>query len=185
MAAPPADDRRALVAFAVAKALAVGALLGGIWLNFTPLHPWNYLVYTDRQAGALLAFINWDGQHYLRLALGGYPRPADPSTAFYPLLPGLIAGATRLGLGPIGAGLAVVTLCSLAALLLLGRLLPRDEAAPSSLWLFACFPTAFYLSAVYAEALFVALFFGLLWALRERRRAGWALACAALLPLTR
>ena len=163
----------------------MGALLAGIAFNFTPLHPWNYLVFNDKDAGILLAFINWDGQHYLRLALGGYPLPADPSTAFYPLFPGLIALIMLAGLGPIAAGLVVVTLCSALVLVFLERLLPREEAGPSSLWLLACFPTAFYLSVVYAEALFLAGLLALFWALRAPQRAGYALLCAALLPLTR
>jgi hypothetical protein len=180
-----AELRRVITVFAVGKAVAVAALLAGIWFNFTPHHAWNYLVFTDRQAGAWLAFINWDGQHYLRLALGGYPVPADPSAVFYPLFPALIAAAMWLGLGPIAAGLTVVTLCSAAALFMLERLLPREERGPSSLWLLASFPSAFYLSVVYAEGLFLAALFGLLWSLRDARRWPWALACAAALPLTR
>lgn len=171
--------------FLVAKALAVAALLAGQELYFTPLHAWNYLVFTDEQAGSLLAFINWDGQHYLRLALHGYPVPADPSSAFFPLLPWLIALGLALGLGPIAAGLAVVTACSAITFFFLWKLTEEKPSGPSSLWLFACFPTAFYLSVVYAEALFLAALLGLLWALRDPRRAGYALACAALLPLAR
>lgn len=163
----------------------MAALLAGRWFYFLPDHPWNYLVFNDQQAGSLLAFINWDGQHYLRLALHGYPVPSDPSSAFHPLFPALIALGMLLGLGPIAAGLAVVTACSALVFVFLARLLPREESAPSSLWLFASFPTAFYLSVVYAEALFLAALLGLFWALRDPRRAGYALLCAAILPLTR
>jgi hypothetical protein len=177
--------KRVIAVFVVAKALAVAALLAGRWFNFLPLHSWNYLVFSDKDAGTLLAFINWDGQHYLRLALGGYPVPADPSSAFHPLFPALIALGMALGLGPIASGLAVVTLCSSVALVFLERLLPREETGPSSLWLFACFPTAFYLSVVYAEALFLAALLGLFWSLRDPRRAVYAVLFAALLPLTR
>jgi hypothetical protein len=163
----------------------VTALLAGRWFYFLPDHPWNYLVFSDKEAGSLLAFINWDGQHYLRLALSGYPVPADPSTAFPPLFPGLIALGMLAGLGPIAAGLVVVTACSAAVLLLLSRLLPDPERGPSSLWLFACFPTAFYLSVVYSEALFLAALLGLFWSLRAPERAGYAALCALLLPLAR
>lgn len=137
-------------------------------------------MFTDEQAGALLAFINWDGQHYLRLALSGYPLPPSQSSAFFPLLPWLIAAAMGLGLGPVAAGLLVVALASFLLLYFLHKL-----TTPSSVWLFACFPTAFYLSVVYAEALFIAALLGLVWALRDPRRAWLALACAALLPLAR
>ena len=175
----------ALAVFTVTKALAALALLGGFFFYFTPLHPWSYLVFSDATAGPLLAFINWDGQHYLRLALQGYPMPADPSAAFFPLFPGIIALTMGLGLGPIAAGLAVATAASLMVFLFLERLVPRDAAAPSSLWLFASFPTAFYLTTVYAEGLFLALFLALLLSLRDPRRAGWAALVAAAMPLTR
>jgi hypothetical protein len=182
---PSPELRRAILVFAAAKVLVVTALLAGRSLNFLPLHPWNYLVYTDEQAGLLLAFINWDGQHYLKLALGGYPVPAGPSSAFYPLFPATLALAMLFGLGPIAAGLVVVTLASAMVFFLLQKLLPADEEGPSSLWLLAAFPSAFYLSVVYAEALFLAAFLGLVWALREPRHAAYAALCAALLPLTR
>jgi len=169
--------------FVAAKAVAVAALLAGREFNFTPLHPWNYLAYTDKEAGAWLAFINWDAQHYLKLAIGGYPVPADPSTAFYPLFPALIALGMKLGLAPIAAGLAVVSVASALAFILFFRLVP--ERATGALWLFAACPSAFFLSVVYSEALFIAALLGLFWALRDARRAGLALVCAALLPLTR
>jgi len=159
----------------------VAALLAGRHFYFTALHPWNYLVYTDQQAGSWLAFINWDGQHYLKLALNGYPVPADPSSAFYPLFPALIALGIAIGLPPVVAGLFIVTACSLLIFILFSRLV-EDKA---SLWLFASFPTAFFLSVVYSEALFIAALLGLFWALREPRHAWLALLCAALLPLTR
>lgn len=163
----------------------MAALLAGRSFNFTPLHPWNYLVFTDEQAGLALAFINWDGQHYLKLALDGYPVPAGPSSAFFPLLPWLMAPLLAAGVGPIASGLAVVTACSAIAFFFLWKLTGEQARDASSLWLFASFPTAFYLSVVYAEALFLAALLGLLWALRDPRRAGLALACALLLPLSR
>jgi hypothetical protein len=174
-----------LAVFAFGKALAVAALLTGLAYYFYPGHAWNYVLFTAKDAGMLLPFINWDGQHYLLLATHGYPVPATPSSAFFPLLPALIALGMHAGLGPIESGLVVVTLASAAVFVLLGRLLPQRDSSPSSLWLFACFPTAFYLSVVYSESLFIALFLGLLWALRDPRRARYAALCAAALPLAR
>jgi hypothetical protein len=177
--------RHVAVVFGVTKALQAAALLLGAAAFFVPAQRWNYLVFSDHDVGLLAALVNWDGQHYLRLAMQGYPWPPDASTAFYPLFPWLISLFMLPGLHPIAAGLLVVMLCSALALWLLQRLLPADEASPSSLWLLMCFPTAFYMSVVYSEALFLAAFFGLLLALREPGRARWALVCAAALPLTR
>ena len=75
-----------------------------------------------------------------------------------------LVGVVLVAAGPIAAGLLVVTVASFLVLFLLQRILPKDDA--SSLWLFASFPTAFYLSVVYAEGLFLAALLGLIWALR-------------------
>jgi hypothetical protein len=88
-----------LAVFAVGKALAVAALLTGLAYYFYPGHAWNYVLFTNKDAGMLLPFINWDGQHYLLLAAHGYPVPATPSSAFFPLLPALIALGMHAGLG--------------------------------------------------------------------------------------
>jgi len=175
--------RRTLTVFVAAKTLAVTALLVGRQNHYNPNHAWNFHVYTDKDAGAWLAFINWDAQHYLKIALGGYPFPPDPTTAFYPMFPALVALGLHLGMGPIVSGLVIVTLASALAFILFTKLLPEEDKG--SLWLFASFPTAFFLSVVYSEALFIAELLGLFWALRDPRRAGLALFCAILLPLTR
>ena len=173
------------VVFAAMKVLTAVALLFGAVAYFVPGQRWNYLAFTDQDVGLLAAFINWDGQHYLKLAMQGYPSPPTDSSAFFPLFPWLIRLLLQLGLHPIAAGLLLVSLFSLLALALLRELLPAVEPSPSSLWLLACFPTAYYLSVVYTEALFLAAFFGLLWSLREPGRARWALVCATALPLSR
>jgi hypothetical protein len=175
--------RRTLAVFVVAKVLAVTALLVGRDNHYSPIHSWNFHAYSDKDAGAWLAFINWDGQHYLKIALGGYPMPPDPTTAFYPMFPALVALGMRLGMDPIVSGLVIVTLASALAFILFTKLLPEEDKG--SLWLFASFPTAFFLSVVYSEALFIAGLLGLLWALRDPRRAALAFVCALLLPLTR
>lgn len=185
MASPP-GWARVLLVFLVSKAIAVSAMLAGLHYFFTPLHDWTYLIFLPEQAGPFLAFINWDGQNYLKLAVWGYPQPVDATTVFFPLFPALISVFWRtLEIHPIFGGIVVGALLSFTALLMLERLLPLEERGPSSLWLLACYPTAFYLSAVYAEGLFLTALFGLFWALRDPRRAPWALLFAAALPLTR
>src|SRR5215472_14984216 len=164
LAAPAGGWRRVAVVFGATKALQAAALLFGAAAFFQPGNRWNYRVFFPDDVGLLAAFVNWDGQHYLKLAMQGYPWPPNSSSAFYPLFPWLISLFMLPGLHPVAAGLLVVMLSSALALWLLQRLLPADEPSPSSLWLLMCFPTAFYMSVVYAEALFPAAFFGLLWA---------------------
>ncbi|MBV8085428.1 MAG: glycosyltransferase family 39 protein [Chloroflexi bacterium] len=132
------------------------------------------------------AFSAWDGQHYLYLADHGY-HAGQMSNAFYPLFPGLIHLATPLFGSSLPAGLLVSNVCSLAGLLLLFdlfRLLHGGATARRALLLYVAFPTAFFLSLIYNDSLFIllaALVFNLLY----RGKLEWAALPAALLPLTK
>ncbi|MDX6664568.1 MAG: hypothetical protein QOG68_774 [Solirubrobacteraceae bacterium] len=127
----------------------------------------------------------WDSVWYLQIAQHGY---ADTThAAFFPLYPLLarVVGAP-FGSALVG-GLLVSFAASIAALALLHRLaLLELGAAPAraAVWLLACFPTAFFLSAVYAEALFLALALGSVYAARTGSW-GWAGALGGLAATTR
>lgn len=127
----------------------------------------------------------WDSVWYLSIAHDGYGDAAR--TAFFPLYP-LLA---RVAGWPLGSTLLGGVLVSLAALLvalyLLHRLatleLGRQHARPVVL-LTAFFPTAFFFSAVYSEALFLALSVGAVYAARRGHWA-WAGVVGALAASTR
>jgi Mannosyltransferase (PIG-V) len=127
----------------------------------------------------------WDSVWYLEIAHFGYFSRA--SSGFFPLYPLLI----RLGAGIFGSEIVVGTLISIASmtialyvLYLLVRLDLSDQAARTTVFLVAFFPTAFFLSAVYTEALFLALSVGAIYAARLDR---WAPAAvlASLATATR
>jgi hypothetical protein len=132
------------------------------------------------------AFSAWDGQHYLYLADNGY-HAGQMSNAFYPLFPGLIHLATPLFGSSLPAGLLVSNLCSLAGLLVLFDMFRRlhgGATARRTLLLYVAFPTAFFLTLIYNDSLFLllaAVFFNLLY----RGKLEWAAVPAALLPLTK
>jgi hypothetical protein len=120
----------------------------------------------------------WDSVWYLSIAHDGYAGDASRA-AFFPLYPLLARG--------IVGGLVVSALASwlaLAALHRLGALELGDAPARWAVWLVACFPASFYLTAVYSEGLFLALSVGAVLAARTDR---WALAGAlgALAAATR
>jgi hypothetical protein len=128
--------------------------------------------------GGLLAApgARWDSVWFLDIAHNGYPDVMH--TAFFPLYPFL---ARAFG-APFGSalfgGLFVSFVAGIAALALLHRLAHLElgeRAANAAVWLLATFPAAFFLSAVYSEALFLALSLGSVYAARVDR---WWLAGA-------
>lgn len=127
----------------------------------------------------------WDADIYATIAEHGYAGPgAEPwSEAFPPLWPLLLRAAGALGLSPTVAGLVLTTVASVVAVAFLIRLVDEETspAAGSSgvgvpspgrraAWYLLLFPTAVFLVAGYAEALFLA---GAIPAFRAARRGRW------------
>jgi hypothetical protein len=96
----------------------------------------------------------WDAHFYHAIAEHGYPATDWLLPAYFPLYPALM----RLAMTALSwqfAGLMISNLALLAALILVGRL-----AGPYALWAMlalACLPSSFFLSGLYADALFVTL----------------------------
>jgi hypothetical protein len=126
----------------------------------------------------------WDGGWYLKIAEFGYPDhlhnefgPIGNRWAFYPGLPMLTRAVSRtLGLSLPVSGVLVATVCGgVAAVgiwLLVEERLGRDAAIISTA-LVCFFPSAYVLSMVYAEPLFLALS---AFCLRAIGRRQWLLA---------
>lgn len=127
-----------------------------------PLEPPGFLNY----------WAHWDGAWYAQIATEGYGAGAPASTAFFPLYPMLVRLGTALGGGPALWGVAISLLATLFTLYFLYGIAERlydvrvARAATLSL---AFFPTAFFLNAVYTEALFLVFTTGSVWALYTRR----------------
>jgi len=130
-------------------------------------------------SAAITAWERWDALWYLRIADSGY-EAGDGSAAFFPLYPLLVRGLSfLLGGHPLAAALLVTNACALAAMVVLARL-TLDEWGPAAarrtVTYLALFPTAFFLVAPYAEALFGLLAVSALWA---ARRGAWGVAACA------
>lgn len=143
--------------------------------------------------GLLSALSRWDGVWYVNIAAHGYGYTHETFTAyaFAPLLPLLMRLLAPLFGGGtdafVLAGLVIVNTALLVACALVVKLvrLDHDDATARRVPLYLlAFPTSFFLSAVYPEALFLALTVGAFYAARTRR---WALAgaLAALCVLAR
>ena len=127
-----------------------------------PLGPEGFLGY----------WAHWDGAWYAEMATEGYGERAPASTAFFPLYPLLVKLGTVIGVGPALWGVVVSLVATAFALFFVYRIGERlfdARAARAATLCLAFFPTAFFLNAVYTEALFLALTTGTLWAALVRR----------------
>ena len=126
----------------------------------------------------------WDGKWFIEGAVDGWPRhlpmvdghvAANP-IAFFPLLPLLMMGGARLGLGAQGVGLAVSLVAGAVAVVGVGTLareMTDEVRGRRAALLFALFPGSFVFSFIYAEGIFIsAIAFGLIALMRRR----WLLA---------
>jgi hypothetical protein len=120
--------------------------------------------------GFLNYWAHWDGAWYSEIATGGYGERAP--TAFFPLYPMLIRLGIALWGGPALWGVLISLSATLLALFFLYRIaenLYGSRAARAATLALAFFPTAFFLNAVYTEALFLVLTTGSVWAAHMRR----------------
>ena len=141
---------------------------------------------------------HWDGGWYLSIVRDGYPSfvpsgsgvAAQSSIAFFPGYPIVIrALSAPLALSPVLVGCVVSLVAGLIATVGLWHLAARlsdDATADRTVVLFAFMPSAFVLSMVYADALFVCLAVLCLLALLDGRwvAAGAAAAGAGLVRPT-
>ena len=135
----------------------------------------------------------WDGGWYLRIAASGYPASVASEGggnrwAFFPGLPGVIRVVSRVtGLSFEHAGVVVAFVFGLTAVIavwLAVRQVFGNAVADRTAVVLCFFPTAYTLSMVYTEGLFVTTAALCLWLLGAQR---WALAglAASAASLTR
>jgi len=117
----------------------------------------------------------WDFGYYQKIAEFGYEE-RDGSLAFYPLFPWLLRLVAYTTGSYLAAGLIVSGIASVAAAILLRRLVQLDYdsgVALRSVLFFLIFPTAYFLQVGYSESLFLALALASVLAARVNR---WPLA---------
>jgi hypothetical protein len=130
---------------------------------------------------------HWDAAHYLKIATHGY-LSNDPSTAFYPLYPIMMTLAAPIcGGNLLIAGLVLSNIFQFLFVSVLYRLIAEQFGARSArmtIIALLSFPTAFFFSLIYTEALFVlevsVFFFGI-----HRRRVDLVALAGFFLPMTR
>jgi hypothetical protein len=139
--------------------------------------------YLDRFPVWVQSLVRWDSNYYLRIAEHGYTSPEMP--AFFPLYPLLVHLVAQTGLAYPYAGALVSVVATVVAVVFLRRLAIDHLGSPvlqrRAVTLFLFGPAAFFLAAVYTEAVFCALAFA---AFSCARRGRWFPACVALGLLT-
>jgi Gpi18-like mannosyltransferase len=125
-------------------------------------------------------FVSWDAYHYGRIAEQGYLPPGLPccDQAYFPGYPLLMAALAPVTGGSVyAAGLLVSLMAGTAAAALLWVLAREvagsDSAARRAVLLLALAPAGVFFTAVYTEALFLALALG---AWLAGRRGRWRVA---------
>jgi hypothetical protein len=196
----------------VRRTLLAAALLVGVWrvalwiVAWAALHTSEQLFplaqhivnSTDSKVQAPVTFTqvvstawsHWDSRLYLSIVTLGYQHPPEEyaNMAFLPFYPLLIRALLPLTGGDAVLAGMIVTHCALiAAVLLFADVVARDfgaQVAYRAVATLLCFPTSFFLGAVYAESVALALLALALWGLRRQR---WMLAGIAgfFLSLTR
>ena len=124
----------------------------------------------------------------MEIASSGYELQKPQWTAFFPLFPMLIRVGAGWGGKPALWGVLVSLVATFFALYFLYRIAEKHlglKVARATVLTFAFFPTAFFLNAVYTEALFVALSAGSFWAAAVRRDLLLAGVLGALAAATR
>jgi len=134
-------------------------------------------------------FAKWDSPHYMFIAENGYVNEGDPANfiVFFPLYPVLVRLITFDFAYVNLSGLLVSNLFSVAAVVYLFKLAKLDysDSIAKKAVLFLCvFPTAYFLSAVFTESLFLAVVIASLYYARQGKW-GFAGALGLLASLTR
>ena len=180
--------------------LAVGVLSTALLPSGAGVQPGN-LVWHQPAPLPFEIWARWDAEWYLLIAEEGYDvgdrlsgfgvaYERSAAAGFLPLYPMLIRLLSPL-FGAVGAGVLISNLCLLLSLVLLDRLLRLEVGGEmgATAGMAACaalllFPSSLFLSAVYAESLFLSLSLGAFLGARSGRFS-IAGICAALATLTR
>ena len=122
--------------------------------------------------GWLQIWNQWDAIHYQQLAQFGYKSSGALKAWLYPLFPWCTRWVAWLIGNYLVGALIVSGFASIAAVLLLRRIVQLDysaDVARRAVWFFLIFPTAYFLHIGYTESLFLALAFGSIMAARLER----------------
>ncbi len=142
--------------------------------NFGARFPYyNNLLIPTGLPSWIWGFGNFDGVHFLRIAMLGY-EGSNLSQAFFPLYP-LLIKIFAFGNQWFLSGFIVANIFSLFSLFVFYKLVKLDfneKVAWRSVLLLIVFPTSFYLGSIYSESLFIFLTISSIYLLRRKNYLG-------------
>ena len=147
----------------------------------------SYLISRSYHTNFLLwSWANFDGEHFLNIAVNGYQTVQGQSEyAFFPLFPMLISGLNKLGIDLYLASHLVSRLSAIGFIfVLLAWARKYIENPLALLWIILLSPGAIFLAAIYTEPLFLLLTV-LTFYFADRREWGRATLATALATATR
>ena len=141
----------------IRAAYLVGAAIALLWAPFHSTIP-TLSAYGPRSDWLFTPFAQWDAGWFARIARHGYD--VKQSAAFFPLYPLLVRGLAEVVRSTLVAGVLLSLVAGGIGAALVGRIAQRvggERFAADSVLLLALYPIAFVLTAVYSDALFLAL----------------------------
>jgi Gpi18-like mannosyltransferase len=154
-----------------------------LWLGFdthrVTIEPSSSLWHGDTggHGAAAEPWRRWDALWFLQTARHGYvfDSSTQSNTSVFPLYPATIAAVTRAGIDEVWAGVLISNVCLYVAtvfMLMLAEGVVDPSTARRAALALLLFPSAFVLSGVYSESMFLMASLATLQFARERR---WAL----------
>ncbi len=129
--------------------------------------------YTSEPGNKLSLLANWDGVHYISIALHGYNTISQ--AGFFPLYPLLISILHALISSPLVSALLISWVCLVGAIYFYLKIIKlyfkvsSNTEALKAAMLFLFFPSGVYLLAVYTESLFALLSLGAIYYALQRK----------------
>ena len=176
------EKRSSLVVFFLIWKIVTLALLGMVITDWV----WPFRTDFIADPSPLKSYLNWDAHWYVLIAKDGYMN-SEMARAFFPAFPYSIRWFSFGVINEVITGILLITLYSTLfayVYLKVARSLFSARIGAVALVLFLCTPSAFFLSCIYTESLFLLLLFAFL-GLFLIRKSYWAAIPAILMIFTR
>ena len=139
--------------------------LAPFFISYLGFFPYKEVLLDFNLPHWLNSLANFDGIHYLLIALQGY---SQWEQAFFPLYPLLIKLLTFVINNGLIVGLLISNVAFLIGLFIFSRLIDKKHVFWFLAFIFV-FPTSFFFGAIYTEGLFFLLFVSTLYFLKKQK----------------
>lgn len=183
---PPISSKKILGIILLYTLFVFGITSIGYFILPSRLSPSSLIPTTYHSNFLLWSWANFDGAHYLNIAINGYQNILGQSEyAFFPLFPLLISLLSKTGISHYLSAHLLVLLSAVGFVVVLLKWATKYLKNPLTiLWLVLLSPGAIFLSAIYTEPLFLFLTVSAFY-FSDRKQWGSAAIMTALATATR